>query len=160
MPNKIDKKIEGYVTYKVGDYLADNGWEIISCNPPGSHGGICLLDQDRSKGGVIPDIIAKKGNYILIIESKPNFASGVTSDIFKLEEINDNHIANLAERLDLDNNWLGKWKDYVQRGIAVKQIDKIEIKYIPESFIIFMANEKNEKVDVIIGSLANIKKLV
>lgn len=160
MAKKIDKKIEGYITYKIADYLADNKWEIISCNPPGSHGGICLLDKDRSKGGIIPDIIAKKGNYVLIIESKPNFVTGITEDILKLEEINGNHITNLAERVGFDSSWLEKWEDYIQKAVALKQIEQAEIQLVTKSFLIFIANETNEKVDIIIGDLANIKKLV
>ena len=154
------KKIEEYITYKIADYLADNKWEIISCNPPGSHGGICLLDKDRSKGGIIPDIIAKKGNYVLIIESKPNFVTGITEDILKLEEINVNHITNLAERVGFDSSWLEKWEDYIQKAVALKQIEQAEIQLVPKSFLIFIANETNEKIDIIIGDLANIKKLV
>lgn len=160
MLKKIDKKIEEYVTYKVSEYLANNNWEIISCNPPGSHGGICLLDEDRSKGGIIPDIIAKKGEYILIVESKPFFDSGVLGDINKLEKMNYNHVTNLAQRLCLDNNWLAKWKNYVQKAISLKTIKQTEISKIPKSYIIFVAGEESNEIDIIIGDAAIVKNLV
>lgn len=157
---QTNKKIEEYVTYKTAEYLSDNKWEIISCNPPGSHGGLCLLDKDRSKGGIVPDIIAKKGNNIIIIEAKPFFNSGVARDIDKLETINYNHILNLAQRLKLSDDWLINWQNYVQKAVALKTIEANEIIKISRSYIIFIVNEVSEKIKIIIGNAAVIKKLI
>lgn len=159
MINRLDKKIEEYVSYKVAEYLDNNKWKIISCNPPGGHGGICLLDKNRSKGGIVPDIIAGKGDYILIIESKPFFSSGVLKDVEKLESINENHIFNLAQRLGASDRWLENWQDYVQKAVAIKEIKQNEADKIPRNYIIFLANEKNENIKTIIGNQSIIKKL-
>jgi len=159
MVSRIDKKIEEYVTYKTAEYLDNNKWKIISCNPPGGHGGICLLDKSRSKGGIVPDIIARKEDYILIIESKPFFISGVLKDVEKLEQINENHIFNLAQRLGVNDKWLENWQKYVQRAIAIKEIKEKEVDKIPTSYIVFLANEEGEDVKVIIGNQAIVKRL-
>jgi len=159
MLSKIDKKIEEYVTYKVAEYLDNNNWKIISCNPPGSHGGICLLDINRSKGGIVPDIIARRKDYILIIESKPFYSAGVLKDVNKLDGINMNHISNLAQRLGVSNKWLENWQYYVQKAVAIKEIKQEEIEKIPKSYIIFVANEKSENIQIIIGKQALIRKL-
>lgn len=158
--NQIDQKIEEYVTYKVADYLSHNDWGIISCNPPGGHGGICLLDKDRSKGGIVPDIIAKKENYILVIESKPFFSSGVSNDIAKLEGLTHNHVANLAQRLNLGNKWLKKWQFYLQKAVAVKTIKNEEVDKVPSSYIIFVTNDISGKIQTIIKDSSIIKKLI
>jgi len=159
MLRKIDKKIEEYVTYKVTEYLDNDNWKIISCNPPGSHGGICLLDKNRSKGGIVPDIIARRKDYILIVESKPFYSAGVLKDIKKLDGINTNHISNLTQRLGFSDKWLENWQNYVQKAIAIKKIEQEEIDKIPKSYIIFVANEKGENIQIIIGEQAIIKKL-
>lgn len=62
---------EQEVTLTVAKYLDLKGWEILSLNNPFSGKAIWIKPKGgfRGKGTLIPDIIAKKNNNYIVVES-------------------------------------------------------------------------------------------
>jgi len=135
MPIKKAKDEEGLLAFRIRDFLIKNGYEIRSFNPPGSQGGIVLLDKYRGRGSIKPDVIALKNKKVILVEVKPKFGQ---KDIKKLNSLNKNHIENLASKLRLSSSWIASYKKYLIKAICIKtnkkEIDRLPI---PEDFLVF-----------------------
>lgn len=80
---------EEQVTKRIIVWLQNNGWEILSYDFPQSGTGISLRPekegyQSKNLDSVIPDIIAKKGNKLLLFENKNRFH---LSDLLKIQNL-------------------------------------------------------------------------
>ncbi len=78
---------EEKVTINILKWLELQDWEILCYDFPQSGTGTLLHPNDRdskNKGGVIPDIIAKKKGYSVFFENKDRY---FFSDFVKLEKI-------------------------------------------------------------------------
>ncbi|MDO5639603.1 MAG: hypothetical protein Q4G28_07005 [Neisseria sp.] len=78
---------EEKVTRHIIKWLESSGWEIICYDFPQSGTGIMLHPDkgdaaaEKNKGGIIPDIVAVKGNIAVFVENKDKF---VFSDFEKI----------------------------------------------------------------------------
>ena len=78
---------EEEITKSIVTFLKKNGWKILSFDYPQSGSGIYLSPNCKSKktkevlGAIVPDVVAKKENQILIFENKPRISN---SDVEKL----------------------------------------------------------------------------
>lgn len=83
---------EYQVTYACKEWLLTNQWDVIAYNPPGSQGTFTIPNPGKSgsfrgqSGSESPDIVAVRGNYVLVVEAKPKKDS---SDIQKLRALMD-----------------------------------------------------------------------
>lgn len=77
---------EEAITLAVVKFLRAHGFEIIAFDYPGSGSGLRLSPDNRSSknNGIIPDVIAFRGDCLIIIESKPTF---VLEDVNKLQPL-------------------------------------------------------------------------
>lgn len=135
---------ERKICIELRDFLVRSHWEIKSFNPPGLQGGIILLDrsQKRGKGAIKPDIIAKKDDYVLIIEVKPKFYK---SDIIKLDKINIHHVADLQVKLNLPEGWGQNFRDRLQKALGLGEFMSSEIP-VPDEYLIFQAASQGIKL--------------
>jgi len=144
---------EGNVTLSLAKYLDRNGWNVVACHPPGGHTSFSLLDGRRSKGGYMPDVVAierdVKANdvpIVVIAESKPTYDKS-NKDIIKLKNLSDTHVHWIAFRLQRHLNrekWLNKWRQKLQKIIAVGEIKRETAKDIPEDLIILEFYKSDE----------------
>lgn len=76
------------ITKAVCKKLKELGWKIIGTHHPGASGGIRLSAKrgvkHKNLRAVIPDIIAVKGNRVLLVESTSRFTP---TDVSKLKKI-------------------------------------------------------------------------
>lgn len=81
---------EEQVAKSILKWLADSGWEILDYDFPGGGTGrkfhVGGGMSDKTKGIVIPDIIAFKSNVILIFEDK---AADTLSDYKKIKRLSE-----------------------------------------------------------------------
>lgn len=79
---------EADITSAVEAYLRSHGWGILSIHYPGAHGGIGFRPVQREgldgQGEIIPDIVARYGDIVLFVESKPEFHDG---DLQKIQQL-------------------------------------------------------------------------
>ena len=137
---KENKEVEGILAFKIRDFLLRAGYEIKSFNPPGSQGGIILLDKYRGRGSIKPDVIALKNKKVILVEVKPQFDQ---KDIEKLNRLNMNHIKDLFSKLGLPSSWITSYKKFLIKAICIKT-NKKEIGRlpIPKDFIVFAYSKK------------------
>jgi hypothetical protein len=80
---------EEKVTISILKWLEKNAWEIISYDFPQSGTGILLHKNSlsgyhKNKGGIIPDIIARKSNKVVYFENKDRYYA---DDFTKIEDL-------------------------------------------------------------------------
>ena len=80
---------EEKVTISILKWLEKNDWEIISYDFPQSGTGILLHKNSisghhKNKGGIIPDIIAKKSNTVVYFENKDRYYA---DDFTKIQDL-------------------------------------------------------------------------
>lgn len=77
---------EETVTLAILSFLRAREFEIVSFDYPGSGSGKMLHPDTRTSknGGIIPDVIAFRGDLLLILENKDRF---VSSDVAKLQPL-------------------------------------------------------------------------
>lgn len=77
---------EEFITKAIMAFLKTRGYRIISFDFPQSGTGIMLHpDGPRDKNsGIIPDIIASKGELMIVMENKPRYCRG---DFHKLHDL-------------------------------------------------------------------------
>lgn len=136
---------ERNVTLSLAKYLDDLGWNVVACHPPGGHTSFSILDGRRSKGGYMPDVVAIKKDVevngapiVIIAESKPTYDKS-DKDIIKLNNLTDIHAHWIAFRLQKHLNrdkWLDKWRQKLQKIIAVGELGQQSAKDIPEDLIV------------------------
>lgn len=80
---------EEKVTISILKWLEKNDWQIICYDFPQSGTGILLHKNSfsghhKNKGGIIPDIIAKKSNKVVYFENKDRYYA---DDFTKIEDL-------------------------------------------------------------------------
>jgi len=136
---------ERNVTLSLAKFLNDLGWNIVACHPPGGHTSFSILDGRRSKGGYMPDVVAiektespKDVPLVIIAESKPSYDRSDT-DIVKLDKLTEIHAQWIAFRLQNHlpmDKWVIKWREKLQKIIAVGEFLRPSIKNIPNDLIV------------------------
>lgn len=123
---------EQEVTLSVEKFLINNGWIILSLNNPFSGKSVWIKPKGgfRGKGTLIPDIIAKKNNLYLIVESYEKLK---IKDIPKLEKYSTPEYLNSIKEI-FENNNLS-----IVKVMAYPEPVK-KYKY-PDDFVIFGVNE-------------------
>lgn len=101
---------EHSVTQAVIGELNGLEWNIISVDFPSGSGGIRLHSNNRSphsKHGesIVPDIIAHKGQTLLIIECAGTKKGFSHDDVTKLRDIADGEYSNSIERRFQATSW-------------------------------------------------------
>lgn len=139
---------EENVTLNIIKWLVDNKWEIITFDYPKSGTGIMLHANvenktEKNKGGIIPDIIAVKGNCALFFENKDRFYE---PDFDKLNEIKME--SNYSD--SLDQLLKGHTIKNIVYGIAIADVEKeVEKSKLHLEKIDFLIST-NEKKEIII----------
>lgn len=135
---------EERVTINIMNWLESNGWKIVCYDFPQSGTGILLHPNakgnrvEKSKGGIIPDIIAIKNSIALYFENKDRF---VLSDFEKVRDIKIS--GNYSESLD---NILSQFNiSTIYFGIGIPAVDK----YIKKSL------ENIKDIDFLLSTLEN-----
>lgn len=139
---------EEQVTKNILDWLEENDWLIICYDFPQSGTGIMLHQNtenktSKNKGGIIPDIIAVKGNKGVFFENKDRFYQ---LDFDKLYEIKTNQnysnsLANLLQNYDIEMIYYGI-------GIIdkLKEIEKSMLHLEKIDFLLSVNEEKEVKI--------------
>jgi len=113
-------------------------WEILSYAVPRGMKARIIHDSNsgfRGKNSIIPDIIARKENVLLVTENKPRFTVG---DIIKLENMTPGHVKYMERIFGLFNiEGL-----IVQKALGLNQfnVDK-DLQQVPKDFIIFVVDD-------------------
>ena len=137
---------EEQTTIAIIDWLEANDWKIICFDFPQSGTGLMLhpnsniSQNEKNKGGIIPDIIAVKSSEAVFFENKDRY---VKSDFDKLKEIklSGNYSDNLDELL----------KEHkikrISYGIGIpsikKEIDKSKANLVEIDFLVSSDNDGN-----------------
>lgn len=126
---------EEKVTVSILKWLEKNEWEIISYDFPQSGTGILLHKNktsniQKNKGGIIPDIIARKANTVLFFENKDRFFK---DDFIKIQNLRTNNeytnsISKILGPLNYLNIFFGVGIPEIQSEInkCVELRDKID----------------------------------
>lgn len=145
---------EEKVTKAILSYLIENEWEIISFDFPQSGTGILLQPDDsyleKSKGAIIPDIVAAKNKICLFFENKDKFYYPdyikinelITKDTYKkaiMDLISKHHIHTIYYGIGLPTSKYSKraneFKHLVDFVVGVN--DDCYIKTIYDNYSIF-----------------------
>jgi len=157
---------EGNVTTSLASILDKNGWEVVACHPPGGHTSFSMLDGRRSKGGYMPDIVAIKyfssidDYFVVLVESKKT-AKDSDKDIQKLINLNENHVAWVAFRLQNHLNskkWLNNYNNKLQKIVAYDEGFFLRDS-LPNDMIALQISEK-KIIKNYIGEKSPLKKLL
>lgn len=126
---------EREVTLGLKNYLSQRDWQILSVHFPGAQGGLSISVNGKSRGWV-PDLIARKNDVVLTVESKTTYSSG---DVEKLNKMfNDpRYLRKLRRKLSLPLGIV------FQRAIAFHN-HYFDEGTIPCGFVVFKVREKSE----------------
>jgi len=144
---------EEEVTKQMLKWLIQTGWEIICFDFPQSGTGRQLHPNDRSsktKGIIIPDIVALKNGVVLDFENKDRF---VFSDFEKVKD--------LKESNDYSNDWArllnGKTYNHIYYGIGMpytlNNYTKAEEFSSMVDFIVYLKEDGSFQITDNIGGL-------
>jgi hypothetical protein len=144
---------EEEVTKRMLNWLIQTGWEIICFDFPQSGTGRQLHPNDRSsktKGIIIPDIVALKNGVVVDFENKDRF---VYSDFEKVKD--------LKESNDYSNDWArllnGKKYNNIYYGIGMpytlNNFNKAEEYSSMVDFIIYLKEDGSIQITDNIGGL-------
>lgn len=93
------------VTDRVCDWL-DRDWHIVARHFPGSHGGLYFHTSGRgqsgSRGSIIPDIVARRDDFVLFSEAKVRYTIADVRKMLRL--LSPAYRASIHERLGLDGH--------------------------------------------------------
>ena len=142
---------ESIMTTILSNWLTSESWIVTSIHYPGStSSGAMIKDKfaagKGTKGSIIPDIIAEKGQYRLIVETRPKFNPLL---IKKLADVvyNDAYLESLKKALRIQGE-IDRSKIII--GKAIHKSSKIPKKYDqPNNVVIFKIDDKG--LDVITG---------
>lgn len=129
---------EEEVTRRLHDFLHMKRWEILSYAVPRGMKARIIHDSNsgfRGKNSIIPDIIARKENVLLVTENKPRFTVG---DITKLENMTLGHVKYMKRIFGLFNI-----EDLiVQKALGLNQFNvNKDLQHVPKDFIIFVVDD-------------------
>jgi len=115
---RADMITEAFVTRKTVEWLENRGWSILAFDFPQSGTGFVLHPNDstsKTKGTIIPDIVARKGEVGLLLENKDRF------DITDFKKIN--HLRTTSDFSDsLDTLFGGELPKTMCYGVAFPRI--------------------------------------
>ena len=138
----IDTIDEEDIAFSVRDLLLNNGWKLLSFNPPRGIRHVDLLSQNsgivRAFGARIPDIIAYKNNGLIILEFKVDLDR---NDIDKLLNISKSDLEILKEEYNLPPDF----KLLKGIGISHFEVHYYEDVVIPSEIATFIVDEYNRK---------------
>ncbi|MFD1615457.1 hypothetical protein [Gelatiniphilus marinus] len=146
---------EERVTISIMSWLEENDWQIICYDFPQSGTGVLLHPNgdnrtEKNKGGIIPDIIAVKGNVALFFENKDRFYQ---PDFDKLLEIKtENNFSDSLNQLLSGFNiskivygiGIPEEKKHLEK--SKKQLDKIDFLITTDKDENIKIHYDNEKV--------------
>ena len=146
---------EEEVTKKMLKWLVHSGWEIICFDFPQSGTGRQLHPNDRSsktKGIIIPDIVALKDGVVVDFENKDRF---FFSDFEKVEELRNtddycNDWARLLSGRTYHNIYYGIGMPYTNNNHSKAE----EFAYMVD-FIVYLKEDGNFQITDNIGGLFN-----
>lgn len=126
---------EREVTLSLKAFLLRKGWEIISVHYPGAQGGLSVSVDGKTRG-IVPDIIARKDNVVLIVESKSSFSP---NDVNKLNSVfhDSRFFEKLQKKLGLPSDLL------YQKAITFHSLS-FNISNVPFGFVVFVVKGKKE----------------
>ncbi|HIE52517.1 MAG TPA: hypothetical protein EYP85_12225 [Armatimonadetes bacterium] len=136
--------LEGTITKMVWKYLQGEGWEIIGIHYPGATGGLYFHHYARNekgaRGAFIVDIVAKKEQFVLFIESKVRYDA---KDIEKLETLttDEAYRHSVVRALGVENDT----PLVLLRGIAVEYIDLARV-HLPPRFFVFVCRANRVEI--------------
>ena len=129
---------EEEVTRRLYDFLHMKKWEILSYAVPRGMKARIIHDSNsgfRGKNSIIPDIVARKKNVLLVTENKPRFTVG---DIIKLENMTPGHVKYMKRIFGLFN----MEGLIVQKALGLNQFNLEEdLQHVPKDFIIFVVDD-------------------
>lgn len=151
---KTKNNEEGFIAHAGRDFLLRQGYIIKSFSPPGSHGGISLRNGYRGKGAITPDIIAQKGDVVFLVEAKSTFDPG---DVEKLNNITEDHIKDLKQKLNLSDEWFKMWPAYLHKAICIgtneKEMGALSIPddlfvlaYINDEMVVYKGKKRVDQI--------------
>ncbi len=136
---------EERVTINILDWLENNGWQIICFDFPQSGTGVLLHPNkkkrtEKNKGGIIPDIIAVKGEIALFFENKDRYYQPDFDKLYEIK-IKNNYsdaLNKLLNDFEVKNIFYGIGIPSIDKYISnsMKQLDKIDF--------LISTNEKKE----------------
>ena len=96
---------EEQLTKAILNWLGEHSWEVVSFDFPQSGTGSILhpdnrAEQTKNKNSIIPDIVAIRGENVVLFENKDRF---VLADIEKVKNIKTSHIYDNAIKKLLNN---------------------------------------------------------
>ncbi len=111
------------MTLSIMDHLKKRGWTVVSFDFPQSGTGRMIHPEGKSKnkGGVIPDIIAKRESMCILMENKPIYTK---SDFLKIGSILKDVSFNRA--LDDLKDELGVCRICGGIGLPLQETEKIK----------------------------------
>lgn len=130
------------IAFSIRDLLLNNGWKLLSFNPPRGIRHVDLLSQNsgilRAFGAKVPDIIAYKNKGLLILEFKVDVDQ---NDIDKLLNTSKSDLEILKEEYNLPPDFK------LLKGIGISHF---EVRYydeivIPSEIATFIVDECNRE---------------
>jgi len=148
---------EADVTRNLKKFLSARNWTILSVHYPGSQAGMYIHSSKRAergaKGSIILDLVARKGIFLLLIESKSVFDQDDVLKLVTLTELPD-YFPDLEHKLELKQCPNSK----LLRGIAIHKID-IETAKVQSDFFVFRVGKESIEVLGTFASLEDVKSL-
>lgn len=130
---------EADVTRVLKDFLSSHSWVILSIHYPGSQVGMYIHSETRAekgaKGSIVLDLVARKDEIFLLVESKTTFSQ---KDVWKLITLTEYpyYSSDLKRKLNLT-----RYKNpRLLRAVAVHNV-KPENAKIPANFLLFKIAE-------------------
>jgi len=122
------------VTRLLKNFLEKKNWEILSVHYPGSQAGVFIVLNEKPRRTIVPDIIAMKGNTILIVECKLKFSK---QDVKKLNEVfkDSNNLTKISKKLGIKRSI----EISFQKALAFHNKRNFDIKKLSD-FIVFIIN--------------------
>lgn len=136
---------EERITINILNWLEENSWQIICYDFPQSGTGILLHPNgdnrtEKSKGGIIPDIIAVKDNIALFFENKDRFYQPDFDKLFEIKTENNfsDSLNQLLSEFNISKIVYGIGLPEVKKHLekSKTQLDKID-------FLITINDKKN-----------------
>mgnify|MGYP000341886277 CR=1 FL=1 len=122
---------EQEVTRLLKEHLEKEGWKILSVNYPRGQGGLSISNGKKER--IVPDLVAKKNDIVLITECKPKFSY---QDVEKLNKLfgTPRLLKNLRKKLKLSPSVK------LQKAIGVNSINFTKDD-VPSDFVTFLVKE-------------------
>lgn len=135
------------VAYAIFNILRENGWSIISFNPPRGIRHVDLLGEDsginRARDAQVPDLIGYKTDFLLILEFKVDYSQ---ADVDKLKSLSKKAIERVLQENGLKQTAnIIKGVGFCIDGEETQDMEEIQL---PDEFVAFLVRrgEGGEKI--------------